>query len=635
MKQIKQHRHALLWGGLVIITVLFLVAMAFNVHPALRGPDDWRWTYAIPGVPGRYILPALLVFAYTAVAFFWARSLALAARPSRKKQIGLLIFCALSVPMLQLALLSAESPDVIEQLFFRAVSAGSSGFFSVGSIIDDSSLFLANYPELMPTFPVHPQRYPPGLPLLFYWVRQPLSMAGFGESAGAFLRPYQCTDLTLMRIPNEVLGTAVLQMFLPFISGLVIFPMFGLARRALGWQTAVWSVVLYPLIPSFALWAGRWDQFFPLLTVTAWYLLVVGLVENRRAFLFAAGFVLALASFFSFGLVVMLAPMGIWALLWLFAQRTEQSWSNVVINGGVFLTGLMVLWLFVQVRYSSGLLDIWQVSMSYHLGLARSYWTWLGYHLYDFGMFLGVPLALLCLFAFFYALLNLKNEIIAFPIAYGLGVLILNFSGTARGEVARVWIFLTPFAVICAVWAVTRLSRKSWPFALVLILLGGQLLTFTAVLRVVNTGLESVPAREVVWQRPLISQPVEAQFNEAINLLGYDLIQNEAGVDLTLYWQTEVPLATTYTVFNHLLDENGELIAQLDGMPQNGSLPTTCWLPGEYIQDRYIIPLDQEMRVAELTILTGLYDPYSGDRLLLTDDEAPFMDAVVIQNAQP
>ena len=52
-------------------------------------------------------------------------------------------------------------------------------------------------------------------------------------------------------------------------------------------------------------------------------------------------------------------------------------------------------WIVYEIVLGTGFLDIWRVSMSYHLGLDRDYGLWLAYHLYDFFAFLGVPLALL------------------------------------------------------------------------------------------------------------------------------------------------------------------------------------------------------------------------------------------------
>jgi hypothetical protein len=616
------------WGVLTAVTLLILWAIAVNALPALRGPDEWRWTYAIPGQPARHLIGTAVVVLYILIIIGWGGKLAGSEKTGRQIT-PFLLFCAVSVPALQVSLLVGESPDVVEQLYFRTVSAGSSGFFSVGSIITDPADFLAHYSEQMPTFPVHPQRYPPGIPLLFYASRLPLAVGGVGEKLGAYLRPYQCTDLTLMRISNPVMGTAVLQMLLPLLSGLVIFPLFGLARRTAGWDTAVWSAALYPLIPSFALWAGRWDQFFPLLTVTAWYLLVLGLTERRWWAIWASGVVLAAATMLSFGLVVMLAPMGIWALLWLFTNRANWTWPQIATAALLFAAGPLIVWGGYQLLPGPGLGDIWRVSMSFHLGLERSYWTWLGYHLYDFGIFLGLPMALLCLYAFFYALLTVR-QLTALPVAFGVGVLLLNLSGTARGEVARVWIFLTPFALICALWGTGKLSSARWAVGLLTILLGLQLLTFNAFLRVVNTGLTSIPAR-----LPVLADAPQAgvRFGEHIYLREYEvapavIVPGEV-LMVSLLWQADGRLDTPYTVFNHLVNTDGELVAQQDGMPQANTLPTTCWQPGEVIPDSYTLLTPPDLPAGEYRLLTGLYESETGHRVPMTgaDNEG---DVVVV-----
>lgn len=632
----------LLLGGLTAVTLLFIWAIATNLHPALRGPDEWRWVYAIPGEPARHLLSVLVVALYGGLALWWGGKL-VNNTPTHRWVVGFLLFCFLSVPVIQVGLLAAESPDVVEQLYFRTVSPGSSGFFSVGSIIDDPLEFLARYPDLMPTFPVHPQRYPPGIPLLFYASRAPLAVGGVGETIGAYLRPYQCTDLTLMRIANPVMGTAVLQMLLPLFSALVVFPLFGLARRTLGWETAVWTVALYPLIPSFALWAGRWDQFFPLLTVTAWYLLVVGLTERRPLVLFLSGIVLGLAVLLSFGLLIMLVPMGIWALLWLAAHRSEWERRQVIGWGLWFAAGLGLVWAVYELLPGPGLLAVWRVSMGFHLGLARSYWLWLSYHLYDFGIFLGLPLALLCLFAFVYALFTARRELAPLPIAFGLGVLLLDISGTARGEVARVWIFLTPFAVMTAVWGLHRLpiGRNRWPLLLLMGLLAMQLLVFNTYLRVVNTGLTKISTPNVILNWPVdpSGQGEPLQFGEDIVLLNYvatpQTIAPGEPIIVQLLWQTAVPLDTAYTVFNHLVNEAGELAAQQDGMPQANGWPTTCWPPGEPVPDWYIIQTPPDLPPGVYRLYTGWYEPVSGERLRLAAGEDALLVGTVLVVARP
>ena len=457
-----------------LLTLLFLAALALNLSPYLRGPDEWRWAYAIPGQLKRLWIPALTLSLYLVLAVLWIKQAmgrgavtaprgVVTAPPPWRRRV-LFIALVLAVPLIQASLLAVGHHDILKPLFYRTVSSGASGVFSVGSTIEDAGDFMRHYPTLMPTFPVHPQRYPPGLPLLFYLARRFLEQTpALADALGFYLRRYQCHDLALMSLSNATIGAAAIQMALPLVSGLTLLPLYGLARRIYDQRTAAWAVVFYPLIPSFALWSARWEQFYPLLACTAWYFFHVGLTRSRRSALFAAGLTLSIASMLNFGNLALLLPMGLFALFELLKQSTNlpvyQS-TNLPIyqftNLLVFLAGLSSLWVIYQLAFGTGFLDVWRVSMSYHLGLNRNYWTWLGYHLYDFFIFLGLPLAFLFLIALVRAIRDLiRNPQFAIrhsqlTLAFALGLLLLDLSGTSRGEVARVWLFLTPFAVLVA-----------------------------------------------------------------------------------------------------------------------------------------------------------------------------------------
>ncbi|MEM7111418.1 MAG: hypothetical protein AAF614_03240 [Chloroflexota bacterium] len=612
--------------GIGAVTIILTLLIALNWFPALRGPDDWRWTYAIPGKPWRILLPAVVLLIYVAVILVWLRRFD-QANGINGRFLPFLLFIFLTTPLIQLALLSANSPNVWQQLFYRTVSAGSSGVFSVGSTINSGSDFLASYPSLMPTFPVHPQRYPPGLPLLFYLNRTLWTwFPNLSHTIAQPLRLTQCLDFNLMRLPNETIATAVLQMSLPLINSLIVFPLYGLARRSIGHPAARWTVALYPIIPSFALWAGRWDQFYPLLTVLAGYLFYRGLTEEKRTFLFLAGLVLSFASFFSFGNIAILAPLGLWVLLWLFARPEMPSFrkdgiSRAIIDGLIFAFGLASLWIIYQLRFGLGLREIWQVSMSFHLGLERSYWTWLGYHLYDFGLFLGIPLALLLFVALVKGTKQFRQPAAMLPLAFVIGLLLLDLSGTSRGEVARVWLFLTPFAVLSACWALQTITaqKQQQTFALILFLLAGQLLFFNTFLRVVNTGLEDPQVRQVLYEQPPLTEAVNAELGGQMMLAGFVLeettLTSNTPLNIQLVWQGMQQMERPFTIFLHLLDPSGQLVAQQDNMPVQNSLPTTCWFPNEVVIDPYSLPLTADLSPGQYQLVTGAYWLETGQRL--------------------
>jgi len=625
-------RRKFLWG-IALVTITFLVALALNLSPYLRGPDEWRWAYALPGKPARLGIPALTLLLYLVLVFMWTKHIAREPHPPRWHRWGFLICLVLAVPLVQASLLALDHPDILRPVFYRTVSPSASGVFSVGSPIEDGGDFLRRYPTLMPAFPVHPQRYPPGLPLLFYLTRRLLERTpALSDALGFHLRLYQCHDLTLMRLPNATISTAIIQMALPLASGLTLLPLYGLARRAYGRRTAAWAAALYPLVPSFALWSARWEQFYPFLASTAWYFFYVGLTRPRRSALLAAGLTLSIASLLNFGMLALLLPMGLFALLWLVTQPGAiRGLQSAICNLPAFLAGLASLWIVYQLAFGTGFLDVWRVSMSYHLGLNRGYWTWLGYHLYDFFIFLGLPLALVFLATLVKAIRDLRQQRYdTLTLTFALGLLLLDLSGTSRGEVARVWLFLTPFAALVAARGLARLHLGQRGFALVALLLALQLFTFNTFLRVVTTGLTDPVTREHLFESPSIAHPLSARFNvdgtDSIALLGYDLEPSTPTpgdtLHLTLYWQALQPLARPYTVFTHLVGPDGQLAGQQDHMPLQDAAPTTCWLPGEVIADPYDIPVSDQATPGDYVLQTGFYLWETGERLPATGSAA-------------
>ena len=56
---------------------------------------------------------------------------------------------------------------------------------------------------------------------------------------------------------------------------------------------------------------------------------------------------------------------------------------------------------------------------------------------------------------------------------------------------------------------------------------------------------------------------------------------------LRVHWQPVELLEKSYTVFAHLVSEDGQLITQVDTVPQAYKYPTTDWIPGEIVEDMY------------------------------------------------
>lgn len=104
-------------------------------------------------------------------------------------------------------------------------------------------------------------------------------------------------------------------------------------------------------------------------------------------------------------------------------------------------------------------------------------------------------------------------------------------------------------------------------------------------------------------------QPAGDHFGESVELVGYQVEEAEGQMVVTLYWRTAAANDVYATIFVHLLDEAGNILAQQDSPPVQGTYPLPVWTPGFIIADehRLTLPADVPSRPYHLAI--GLYDP--------------------------
>ncbi len=133
------------------------------------------------------------------------------------------------------------------------------------------------------------------------------------------------------------------------------------------------------------------------------------------------------------------------------------------------------------------------------------------------------------------------------------------------------------------------------------------------------------PVRSPLWQ-------VRADWEDHIRLLGADPIgccvyKPGDRIYLQLWWTAVGGTPRrAWTVFTHVVDSTGRVLAGKDCEPGCGSYPTQKWHVGEWVVAEYQIVLPKTMSPGEYTIEIGLYDWRSGRRLPLshrTDDALP------------
>ncbi|MHB0856673.1 MAG: glycosyltransferase family 39 protein [Anaerolineae bacterium] len=131
-----------------------------------------------------------------------------------------------------------------------------------------------------------------------------------------------------------------------------------------------------------------------------------------------------------------------------------------------------------------------------------------------------------------------------------------------------------------------------------------------------------------------VQHPLEAYLGDAVQLLGYSLEADEVErggvVHLTLYWKALREMDTSYTVFTHVLGPGNAMVGQVDSTPGGGALPTTGWLEGEVLVDRYAIPIAAEAPPGECLIEVGMYDAATFERLPVTLDGVEDLERRVV-----
>jgi 4-amino-4-deoxy-L-arabinose transferase-like glycosyltransferase len=118
---------------------------------------------------------------------------------------------------------------------------------------------------------------------------------------------------------------------------------------------------------------------------------------------------------------------------------------------------------------------------------------------------------------------------------------------------------------------------------------------------------------------------VSAIVGDQIELVGYDLPASDWQpgdiLPLSLFWQPSAGMTAEYRVFVHLLDTDGQIVAQTDTAPAGGSRPTASWAAGEVIRDPVGILLPPALAEGEYRLVVGMYDPDTGERLPVVLDE--------------
>ena len=120
-------------------------------------------------------------------------------------------------------------------------------------------------------------------------------------------------------------------------------------------------------------------------------------------------------------------------------------------------------------------------------------------------------------------------------------------------------------------------------------------------------------------------------FGSVMNLAGYDIIDMDSGdanvtLNVTLLWEANGTPAEEYTVFAHLIDDDGQQVAGFDQAPASGRFPTSYWREGDRILSH--LPIDgAEVQPGEYALWVGVYESESQGALRLPVTDAAGFDS--------
>ena len=105
---------------------------------------------------------------------------------------------------------------------------------------------------------------------------------------------------------------------------------------------------------------------------------------------------------------------------------------------------------------------------------------------------------------------------------------------------------------------------------------------------------------------------VSAEFEDGISLdrarINATAGRQGAPLCVELVWTARAAPSTDYTVFVHLLDAHGNLVAQSDIQPGSGYAPATTWTPTQAVLDRHGLFLPKDLPPGVYQLTAGMYD---------------------------
>lgn len=595
---------------IIALGLLLAVFIAFDLYPGLRGGAGWQWTYQPSQIPEAVIALAVGLVIYVGLA-----AVLMKARRAR-----LMVAWAVIGGAVIAYLVTGTQGDIGFTLFARTVSPVQTGASALATRImatEGVLPTLQRWPEVMREALganlIHFTTSPPGQPLFHHWTADVLNQqawAGFVHPLSMSLRAYQCTDVAVMEASAGEIVSAGIGLLFPMFAALAAIPLYLIAGDLTGnRQTAARLALWVGLLPALAMFAPTWNTLYPMLCLWAFWLLLRGLMSGGWGWIFSAGVVMSITTFFNFSVLPVLLLMGIFTLmktLWVtdthrHAGLRALSWPVGV--GAIFGAGLVSVWVIFALMTGVSVIDILRETFTAHGELVvRDYAPWVILHAWDVFLFTGLPAALLAIWGVARAVkTGVREPEQAFILSMALMFVLVDVAGIVQGENARILLFYMPFLLLMGASARQTFSeRGEIPL---MATQGVVLLAMAAALYVVPLDMNPQPTGPrtdigglggVAWTDSgagFSSQNYVGEFRLTSHRhIGDPAIQ---AITFEFLWEGVSPTERPYQlemVASTQDPEVGFLQSEpLVWTPQGGAYPPTCWTAGQQINDVVVL----------------------------------------------
>ena len=460
------------WLAEALLSALAVTALAgwllwWRGDLGVEGQWVWSGQWLLPLAPTQ-VLSLVLLAAVTTAVLAWT----VTRTPRRRSAWPAVLLMVVMAGVLQVAAVRVRPTG----LPFVAASVGSdiaTEYFTAAEGISDPGEYVRTYTERM-RGRHHVGTHPPGVVLL-YWAAQrlyasPLFPRDAFETALEGLIGGRLADVAAALADNKALDVRITAAnigaayfcaaLFGVCSALVVVPLYALGAVLLDRQAGLLAAALWVPVPSAVLNFQGPDTLLALLVVVA--LLLVAMAARCRSPLWAAGggVVLGAALLVSFGMLAAALMAGLFLVLCVSraagAKRLPANRALLCLLGLAVAIGVVLA--IAQFGLGADLPVIYRQAMAAHhrFTLAqRPYEVWVGRNLLEFAVFLGLPLlvtALAGLGADLRALAQRRDvsPVAALTLSGTAVLLLLDATGSVRGEVGRIWLFLMPPLVLAA-----------------------------------------------------------------------------------------------------------------------------------------------------------------------------------------